>query len=101
MTAGAVLAALSDELADFAGRLTRLQQVPFLGDASGAPLAGAALMQAMIALQDLDRLAQDAAALSAFAMDVANSSDEFLAVEHALADMRLRSLADRLAARIG
>lgn len=87
-----MMAALSAELADFASRLERLQEVPFLGDGSGSPLSGAALVEAMVAIQDLDRLAQDAAALSGFAARAACGATS----EEALAQVSLLSLAERL-----
>ena len=45
--------------------------VPLIAAADGTPLSGEALLAAMVALQDLDRMAQTAGALSAFAAEVA------------------------------
>lgn len=98
MEPGQILSALADELALLAEGLLRLQDVPLIAAADGTPLSGEALLTAMVALQDLDRMAQTAGALSAFAAEVAPGSA--VSAEAALERMPLRSVAERLRERL-
>lgn len=103
MDATSVLAALSVELSDLAANLARLQDVPLLQSEEGTPLEGEGLLRAMVALQDLDRLTQTAVALAEFARKVA-SADGVTDPPHMtqiVAEMPLRSVADRLGASLG
>ena len=97
MSSASLYAALSGELSDISARLTRLQSIPLLGP---EPLQGQALMDAMVAVQDLDRLAQDASAVSGLLADLAECGDDIGEVRDALRAMPLRSLAERLEARL-
>ena len=96
----AVFSALSAEFDDMAQRLTALQDVPLLQ--TGAPLRSEELLRAMVALQDLDRLSQTAGALAGFsrAMAKARQGEEMPTIAAAVADMPLRSVAERLAVAI-
>ncbi len=98
MEPGQILSALADELALLAEGLLRLQDVPLIAAADGAPLSGEALLAAMVALQDLDRMAQTAGALSGFAAALAK--DGAVSAEAALGRMPLRSVAERLSERL-
>lgn len=100
MVSANVLAALAGELGDIASRLARLQEVPLLQAAGQEPLAGEALMRAMVAVQDLDRMAQDSAALAGFTRTAAEGGGDDYAVETALDEMPLRSMADRMRRRL-
>ena len=99
-----LMTALSVELEDIARRLVALQDVPLLQSETGAALNGEELLRAMMALQDLDRLAQTAAALATFTGQLGDGRDAQLvpaAVEDAMRQMSLHSLADRLRQRLG
>ena len=98
-----VLAALSGELSDLAAGLARLQDVPLLQSEEGTPLEGEGLLRAMVALQDLDRLTQTAVALAEFARKVAGAEgvSDPSPVTQIVAEMPLRSVADRLRASLG
>ena len=98
-----VLAALSVELSDLAAGLARLQDVPLLQSEAGTPLEGEGLLRAMVALQDLDRLTQTAAALAEFARKVARADrvTDPPPMTQIVAEMPLRSVADRLRASLG
>ena len=99
MEPGQILSALADELALLTEGLLRLQDVPLIAAADGTPLSGEALLTAIVALQDLDRMAQTAGALSAFAAEVA--TDGAVSAKAALESVPLRSVADRLRERLG
>lgn len=100
MARAGLLAALGAELQTIAVRLERLQDVPLLDAGGEGRLSGDALMQAMVALQDLDRLAQDARGLAGFAATAAEGGGDDYAVDTALEAMTLRSLADRMRQRL-
>lgn len=98
-----VLAALSVELSELAAGLARLQDVPLLPSDAGTPLDAEGLLRAMMALQDLDRLTQTAAALAEFAGQVAGAESvtDPLRMRQIVAEMPLRSVADRLRDSLG
>lgn len=96
----ALMAAFSGELSDISMRLIHLQNVPLLQTETGDTLEGEDLLRAMMALQDLDRLAQTTAALSAFAGRLADVA-RIEATEDALRAMDMQSVAERLRHRLG
>ena len=95
-----VISALSAEFGDFAERLARLQDIPLLPVDADQLLTGEHLLNAMVALQDLDRLSQDAAALFDFTSRLAGERDLTATIKDELAAMSLRSVAERVQARL-
>ena len=95
----AIMSAFSQELADLSAGLTRLQEVPLLPSETGAALSGDALLRAMVALQDLDRMTQTAEAMSAVAARLARDGHDGN-IATVLDDLPLRSLAERLGTTI-
>lgn len=99
-----LFAAVSVELSDVSRRLMALQDVPLLQSETGQPLSGDELLRAMIALQDLDGLAQTSAALAALMTNLAAADptdrSAIASVEAAMHGLHLQSVADRLRERI-
>ena len=99
-----LFAAVSMELSDVSRRLMALQDVPLLQSETGQPLSGDELLRAMIALQDLDGLAQTSAALAALMTNLAAADPQDrsagMSVEAAMQGLQLQSVADRLRERI-
>lgn len=95
----ALMSAFSDELSDISQRLVNLQNVPLLQTETGNALQGEDLLRAMVALQDLDRLAQTTTALSAFAGRLATAA-RVEAAEQALSAIDLQSVSERVRQRL-
>lgn len=95
----ALMSALSDELSDIASRLKTLQDVDLLGRGGHSAATAEDLLAGIVALQDLDLLEQTSESLARFARHIAGegaNSD----ISAALAQIPLRSVADRLQLRL-
>lgn len=98
-----VLSVLAAELQDLAQGIDAVQSVPLLPSDAEQRLSGEDLLRAIVALQDLDRLAQTANALSIFTQALAISREDDCEPEvftAALLAVPLDSVAGRLAQRL-
>lgn len=95
----ALMSVLSDELSEIASRLKTLQDVNLLGQGGHPSATAEDLLAGIVALQDLDLLEQTSESLARFARHIADEGvGPDIAV--ALAQIPLRSVADRLQLRL-